>query len=96
MPKVIKKQEVLCFEGISILDFLDKTFLEKIKSEGIDIKPISIVFIVKDKDNKNNEIAFPIILAHENEQEFKDKVIHINAPSSINSEKFIKLLEELE
>jgi len=93
MPKIVKKQEVLCFEGISISDFLDKKFLEKIREQNLEIDPISLVFMVENK--KDKEIS-PIVLAHESKQDVIDKTIRINAPSNNTFEKFIKLLEEME
>jgi len=94
MPKIIKKQEVLCFEGLSISDFLDKGFLKKIKDAGLDMEAINVVFMVrKDKEKKG---LYPIIIGHESSKDLKKKIMHIHAPSSENSEKFIKLLEKME
>ena len=48
MPKIIKKQEVLGFEGISISDLLDKAFLSKIEKMKLNIFPMSLVFMVEE------------------------------------------------
>ena len=94
MPKILKKQEVLCFEGLTISNFLDKNFLDKIKKSGIDMDAINLIFMAKEKGQEGN--IYPIVLGHQSNEELKRKIININAPSGEASNKFIKLLEELE
>ena len=94
MPKIIKKEEILGFEGIVVSDFIKKEFLEKIANEKLDMIPISLIFIANEKkDGKERE--YPIIIGHTNKEEFSKKILLINAPVTETSEKFIKLLETL-
>jgi len=96
MPKIIKKREILCFEGISISDFLDKKFLDKLKKEGLDMDPINLVFMVRNGGEGDEQNVHPIILTHEGTKELKSKLINISAPSTKATEKFFKLLGEME
>ena len=95
MPRIIKKQEVLCFEGITISNFLNKKLLQRLKEKKLDITPISLIFIVKEKKGKD-EIVYPIIVGHQNRKEVEDKILNINTPTTLTSTKFIKILEEME
>ncbi|GBE20554.1 hypothetical protein BMS3Abin17_01295 [archaeon BMS3Abin17] len=94
MTKIVRKQEILCFEGISISDLLDKNFLKKLSEKDLKIDPISLVFMVKEMNEKKE--IYPIILGHESNEELSKKIMHVNAPSNESSKKFIKLLEEID
>ncbi len=95
MPKIIKKKNIVYFEGISIKDFLVDKFLKKLKERNLHIEPISIVFIVSEKDSKK-EVPYPIVLNHENKEEIAKKILHISTQDTTTSQKFIELLEEME
>lgn len=95
MPRIVKKEEVLCFEGSALSDFLNKKFLEKIEEKKLDLLPINLIFIATEKE-KGKEGMYPIILGHSNREEVKKKMLHISAPKTKLSEKFIKILEEME
>lgn len=94
MSKIVRKQESVLFEGIRISDFLDKKFLEKLKKEELELLPVSLVFIATEKE-ENKKTPYPIIIGHENPDEVKNKIMHINTPSTELSDKFIKMLEEM-
>lgn len=93
MPKIIKKQEFLYFDGLLISDFLDKNFLNKIKEKGLDMDAITLIFMIK---NKSNEF-YPIVLSHESNKDVENKRMSIITSSNSEIvEKFIKLLEGME
>ncbi len=95
MPKLIKKEEVLCFEGITLSSFLNKKLLEKIKQHKLDMEPISLVFIATQKEEEKKRIH-PIIIGHSSKDDVKNKLLHITAPKTKASDTFIKILEEME
>jgi len=100
MPTIkrLDKQEALSFEGIRLSDFLDKKFSDELKKEKLAILPASIVFIVKDK-KEGKDIQFPLVLVHQSEEEFNNKILHLSIPlpnsESVIPQKFIKLLEKM-
>lgn len=60
--------------------------------------PASLVLIVKDDESKDT--GYPVVLVHQDEKEFKKKILHISTPHIyghewVIPEKFIKLLEKM-
>ena len=95
MPKIIKKQEALLFQGVTISELLNKQFLDKMNEKKLLAEPVTLVFMITDtKDGKKN--FFPIILSHEDRKEIEGKITHISTEESEASELFIKVLEEME
>lgn len=95
MPKIIKNQEVLLFQGISLNDIIKEEFLKKIQDKKLDIEPISLVLIACEQNEKSKKM-FPIIISHESKEEIKSRMLHINLEKSKISDDFMKVLEEIE
>ena len=96
MPRLIKKEEVLLFEGISLINLLKDSFLEKIKEKKLHIEPVAMVFMVFDEKDDKLKIKSQILLAHESKKEIESKIVHINMEKNDASEEFLKVLDELE
>lgn len=96
MPRLIKKEEVSLFEGISIRDLLKDNFLERIKEKKLNIDPVALVLMVFDEKENKLKIHQPIVLAHESKKEVEGKIVHIHTEKTDASEQFFKVLEELE
>ena len=96
MPRLIRKEEILLFDGISIKDLLKDNFLEKIKEKNLYIDPVAMVLIVFDEKENKLKIQHPIVLAHESKKEVESKIVHITTEKTDASEQFLKVLEELE
>ena len=96
MQRLIRKEEVLLFEGISIKELLKENFLEKIKEKKLHIDPVAMVLMVFDEKDDKLKIQHPIILAHESKKEVEGKIVHISTEKTDASEQFLKVLEELE
>jgi len=95
MPKIIKNQEILLFQGVSLNEIIKEEFLKKIKEKKLDIEPVSLVLIAHEQDEKVKKM-FPIIISHETKEEIKTKMLHINLEKSKVSDDFMKILEEIE
>ena len=95
MPRIIKNQEVLLFQGVSLNEILKEEFLNKVKEKKLDIEPISLILIAYEQDEKSKKM-FPIIISHESKEEIKSKILHINLKKSKISDDFMKIFEELE
>ena len=94
MPRIIKNQEVLLFQGVSLNEILKEEFLNKVKEKKLDIEPISLILIAYEQDEKSKKM-FPIIISHESKEEIKSKILHINLKKSEISDDFMKIFEEL-
>lgn len=95
MPKIIKNQEVILFQGVSLNEIIKEEFLKKIRDNKLDIEPISLILIACEQGEKQKKM-FPIIISHESKEEIKSKKLHINMEKSKVSDDFIKILEEIE
>ena len=86
------KAEKLLIENKLLKDFLKDDFTNKLDKFG-KIFPISIVFINEiERDGK--KISNPIIISHQNNEEVKNKIIHVESPDSDLIDKIVKLIEE--
>jgi hypothetical protein len=92
MPKIIKKEEIVLFEGLRISDFLDKEFLKKVEKIGLEVDAINLVLMV----NGNKKESYPLILGHHNNKDLEERRMHISSPTKDVPENFIKLLEDID
>lgn len=94
MKKIINIKETISVQGLTISDFLDKNFLDKIKQLGKKVDPISLILMIKDEEGEKGDMH-PVILGHNSNKEIDEKILNLNAPKEL-SEKIIKLLEDME
>ena len=69
--------EGLKLKGISIKDLLLPKFIKNLESTGLNLDAVSLVFVMKEGDEKKKAVS-PFILNHQNSQEIKEKILHIN------------------
>jgi len=93
MPKLIDDEETITFQGLTIADFLNKDFLDKIRKLEKNVDPISLIFMIKENGEKGK--MYPIVIGHNNSKDLDSKIMTINVPKKI-SERLIKVLEEME
>jgi hypothetical protein len=87
------KSEKVLIEHASLRDIFKEDFLEQIKASGKDIFPVTIVFMNEfDVDGKKQ--AYPIVLNHNNNDEVKNRILHIESPNTELLELFIKAIEK--
>lgn len=72
---MVEEIEKLKLGNVEIKKLLDKNFMDKIEKLGEGITPISIVLI-----KIRGKMAIPLVISHENEEEVKSKIVHINSP----------------
>ncbi len=94
MPKITNKKEIISFQGLTISDFLNEDFLDKIKKIGKEVEAINLIFMVKEENGKKKKIN-PLVLGHHDNEEVSKKIINIDAPPEI-CEKVVKIFEEME
>ena len=68
-------------------------FLDKLNESGKDIFPVTIVFM-NEFDVEGKKQVYPIVLNHINNDEVKNKVLHIESPNSELLELFIRIIEK--
>lgn len=79
-------------QGINVSDFINPSFLKKIKSKKWDIKPVAVVLIAKEKKEKK-PVVFPIFLEHSNEKEVSEKILHFTCKDEKLFEKIKKIIK---
>ena len=84
--------EKVLIENKSLKDVFKEDFLESISTKEGELFPVNIMFIHETEKN-GKKLGFPIIINHGNNQEVKDKKLHLESPSQEMLEKFIKALE---
>lgn len=87
------KAEKVIIEDFSIRDILKEDFIQKIDRLGLDLFPVSIVFINKIEKN-GKKLAYPLLLSHESDTDFKSRLLHIESPNTDLVEYFTKMLEK--
>lgn len=92
MVKMAKSEKVL-IENASLKDIFKEDFLEQISKSAKDIFPVTVVFMNEfDIDGKKQ--AYPIALNHNNNNEVKNRILHIESPNTELLELFIKAIEK--
>lgn len=86
--------EGLKLKGITLKELLLPKFIEKIENEGINANTVSLVF-VREEGTPENKILSHFIFSHQNSEEIKDKILHINGSNEEDLKKFSKILKEL-
>lgn len=89
MKEVEEEIEGIKLKNLTINDLLNKEFLEKIKK--LNLNSISLILVYEEKD-KDKQIVLPISINHQNSEEVKNKIIHLQSP---NQELLTKLSEAI-
>jgi len=87
------KAEKFVIENIAISDLIKEDFLEKLKKIDMNIFPVSLLFI-NEKEKEGVKQAFPLILNHQNNEEVKNRILHVESPNTELVKALTKILEE--
>ena len=80
--------------NLVIQDLLNEKFIESLKKNGLNIVPISLIFVGIEK--RDNWVAVKNLnLGHENDKEVQDKILHLSSQDQDYLNKMIKSLEQL-
>jgi len=78
---------------MSLQDIFKDDFLKKLKKLGQNIFPVTVVFMNEfEKDGK--KMAQPIVFNHQNNNEVKERIMHIESPNTELLGSISKLLEK--
>lgn len=95
----IIQPERLKITNLLIKDILDKDFYNELSANNLNLVPISLVFLrVQKKELIDGKPEFNITslnLAHENENELREKILHVACQDPELLEKMSKLLGDL-
>ena len=84
--------EKVRLEGTALKDVFKEDFLSKIADTGDNIFPISIAFVREfEKDGKLHSSL--ITLSHQNNEEVKNKVLHIESEDPELLDTFLTIIE---
>ncbi|MBU0757274.1 MAG: hypothetical protein KKF44_04360 [Nanoarchaeota archaeon] len=77
--------EKIRVKGLTLVDLLDKKFLDLLKQSGLKVSPVNIAFFADVPEP-------PIVLSHENPKEKEEKLLHIESKDPKKIEKFKEIL----
>ncbi len=86
--------EKFVVKGLVVRDLLDKEFVKKIEEKGLNIFPVSLMFI-KTKKEDEKIIPFPVVKGHQNDEDIKAKTLHVESPDTVLLGSVVKILEEM-
>ena len=86
--------EKYSIQNKSLRDVFKEDFLESVSTSDGELFPVNVMFIHIHKTEKGErKSAFPIVMSHGNDQEVKDKKLHVESSNQEMLEKFTKALE---
>jgi len=79
-------------KGLIINDLLKPDFLAELKKAKLNV--VSLISIYEEKDKDGKPILIPVITGHENKQEIKHKILHLNSPNKELLDEILKIFKK--
>jgi len=86
--------EGLKLKGISIKDLLLPEFIKSLEKAKINLNAVSLVFIMEE-GNEKKKIVTPFVLNHQNSQEIKEKILHINGEKEKELKSLVEIIKKI-
>ena len=80
-------------DDITINDLIKEDFLEKLKGLDKNIFPTALILISEKGDEKMKQVSL-LVLSHQNTEEIKNKILHIESPDTNLVASLKNVLEE--